>query len=78
MTHSSPLGCFQASINPEKWEGFASQSLPLRESEEEKQEIRDGWNERLGSFQKLVLIKSFMEEKVGPEEVWERYLLLFW
>uniref|UniRef100_A0A3Q3F9T0 Uncharacterized protein n=1 Tax=Labrus bergylta TaxID=56723 RepID=A0A3Q3F9T0_9LABR len=26
------------------------------------------WNQRLGSFQKLVLIKSFMEEKVSPDE----------
>ncbi|XP_029367943.1 dynein heavy chain 6, axonemal [Echeneis naucrates] len=48
------LGCFQASINPENWEDY---------------EFKEGnkgsnWNERLGSFQKLILIKSFMEEKV--------------
>uniref|UniRef100_A0A8C3ADL9 Dynein axonemal heavy chain 6 n=1 Tax=Cyclopterus lumpus TaxID=8103 RepID=A0A8C3ADL9_CYCLU len=46
------LGCFQASINPETWEGYQGS------------EIRGHWNERLGAFQKLVLIKSFIEEKV--------------
>lgn len=58
------LGRFQASINPETWEGYVSELPPLGESKEEKQEIRGYWNERLGAFQKLVLIKSFMEEKV--------------
>ena len=44
-----------------------SELPPLGESKEEKQEsgIRGYWNERLGTFQKLVLIKSFMEEKVS-------------
>ncbi|KAM7393703.1 hypothetical protein PAMP_020556 [Pampus punctatissimus] len=60
------LGRFQASINPENWEGYVSELPPLGESKEMKQEseIRGYWNERLGAFQKLVLIKSFMEEKV--------------
>uniref|UniRef100_A0A8C3AFB1 Dynein axonemal heavy chain 6 n=1 Tax=Cyclopterus lumpus TaxID=8103 RepID=A0A8C3AFB1_CYCLU len=60
------LGCFQASINPETWEGYVSELRPLGESKEVKQgsEIRGHWNERLGAFQKLVLIKSFIEEKV--------------
>ncbi|XP_067440238.1 dynein axonemal heavy chain 6 [Thunnus thynnus] len=60
------LGRFQASINPENWEGYVSELPPLGESKEEKQEsgIRGYWNERLGAFQKLVLIKSFIEEKV--------------
>ncbi|XP_026216049.1 dynein heavy chain 6, axonemal isoform X2 [Anabas testudineus] len=60
------LGRFQASINPETWEGYVSELLPLGESKEEKEKsrIRGNWNERLGAFQKLVLIKSFMEEKV--------------
>lgn len=42
---------------------------PLGESNEVKQEIRGYWNERLGTFQKLVLIKSFMEEKVSLDKV---------
>lgn len=71
-----PLGRFQASINPETWEGYVSELLPLGESKEEKEKsrIRGNWNERLGAFQKLVLIKSFMEEKVGI--VYESTVLL--
>lgn len=69
MTINSPLGRFKASINPENWEGYVSEVPPSRESKETKQEIRGCWNERLGAFQKLVLIKSFMEEKVSLDEV---------
>ncbi|XP_023277881.1 dynein heavy chain 6, axonemal [Seriola lalandi dorsalis] len=60
------LGRFQASINPETWEDYVSELPPLGESKEVKNEssIRGYWSERLGAFQKLVLIKSFMEEKV--------------
>ncbi|KAI3352270.1 hypothetical protein L3Q82_005249 [Scortum barcoo] len=58
------LGCFQASINPEKWDGYVLELPPLGKTQEVKQEIRGHWNERLGAFQKLVLIKSFLEEKV--------------
>ena len=35
------------------------------DDQEQAGEVRGHWNERLGAFQKLVLIKSFMEEKVG-------------
>lgn len=71
MTVISPSGRFQASINPETWEGYVSDLPPLGESKEVKKEngIRGYWNERLGAFQKLVLIKSFMEEKVSLYEV---------
>ncbi|XP_041838798.1 dynein heavy chain 6, axonemal [Melanotaenia boesemani] len=58
------LGRFQASINPEIWEGYASGLPPIWKSKEKKQQIKGYWNERLGTFQKLILIKSFMEEKV--------------
>ncbi|XP_036933614.1 dynein heavy chain 6, axonemal [Acanthopagrus latus] len=58
------LGCFQASVNPEDWKGYVPELPPLGESKEAKQQIRGYWNERLGSFQKLILIKSFMKEKV--------------
>ncbi|KAK5899926.1 hypothetical protein CesoFtcFv8_009352 [Champsocephalus esox] len=60
------FGRFQASINPEKWEGYAPELPPLGGTEEGKQEnsVRGDLNERLGAFQKLVLIKSFLEEKV--------------
>uniref|UniRef100_A0A8C5FLE3 Dynein, axonemal, heavy chain 6 n=1 Tax=Gadus morhua TaxID=8049 RepID=A0A8C5FLE3_GADMO len=46
-----------ASINPESWEGYDS-------LEEGGPSQRSHWNEKLGDFQKLLLIKSFMEEKV--------------
>ncbi|XP_013769554.1 dynein heavy chain 6, axonemal [Pundamilia nyererei] len=58
------LGHFEASLNPEKWKGYVSELPSLEESIKEKREMKGYWNERLGSFQKLVLIKSFMEEKV--------------
>nr|XP_057922299.1 dynein axonemal heavy chain 6 isoform X3 [Doryrhamphus excisus] len=60
------LGCFETSFNPEEWEGYVSKLPPLVESKDgqEPSGIRGHWNERLSSFQKLVLIKSFMEEKV--------------
>ncbi|KAA8595375.1 hypothetical protein FQN60_012510 [Etheostoma spectabile] len=60
------LGQLQASINPENWEGYVPELPPLGESKEVKQQsrIRGYWNERLGAFQKLVLIKGFLEEKV--------------
>ncbi|XP_071360020.1 dynein axonemal heavy chain 6 [Trachinotus anak] len=60
------LGRFQGSINPETWEDYVSELPPLGESKEVKKDssIRGYWNERLGAFQKLILIKSFLEEKV--------------
>ncbi|XP_057699654.1 dynein axonemal heavy chain 6 isoform X1 [Corythoichthys intestinalis] len=60
------LGRFETPFNPETWEDYVSQLPPLDMSEEgnKKGGIRGYWNERLTSFQKLVLIKSFMEEKV--------------
>ncbi|KAF7660832.1 hypothetical protein LDENG_00274280 [Lucifuga dentata] len=60
------LGCLETSINPATWEGYVADLPPLWETKELKDEngIRGYWNERLGAFQKLVLIKSFTEEKV--------------
>lgn len=72
----SPSGRFQASINPEVWEGYVSELPPLDESKEESG-IRGHWNKRLGAFQKLVLIKSFMEEKVRQEEAYCIYDVFF-
>uniref|UniRef100_A0A4W5QNL9 Uncharacterized protein n=1 Tax=Hucho hucho TaxID=62062 RepID=A0A4W5QNL9_9TELE len=64
-------GRLEVCINPESWQGYVSDSQlpPYSEetSEEEKEEadgVRGHWDQRLGAFQKLVLIKSFMEEKV--------------
>ncbi|KAG7486149.1 dynein heavy chain 6, axonemal [Solea senegalensis] len=57
------LGRFQASINPETWEDYVSE-LPSLGELKKGSGIRGYWNERLGAFQKLILIKSFVEEKV--------------
>lgn len=70
VAFDSPLGRFQASINPEKWEGYVPELPPLKESTEAKQEVRGYWNERLGAFQKLILIKSLMEEKVSQDKLY--------
>lgn len=82
MTVASPVGRFQASINPATWENYVSELPPLEESKEVKKGsgIRGYWNERLGAFQKLVLIKSFLEEKVSLNEVYRKiqYLLRLW
>lgn len=44
---------------------YVSELPPLTASMEFKERVVRGyWNERLGAFQKLILIKSFMEEKV--------------
>ncbi|XP_072318696.1 dynein axonemal heavy chain 6 [Eucyclogobius newberryi] len=59
------LGRFEASLNPENWQGYVTDLPPLEESRNAKEGVvRGHWNERLGSFQKLILIKSLMEEKV--------------
>ncbi|XP_028297484.1 dynein heavy chain 6, axonemal-like, partial [Gouania willdenowi] len=58
------LGRFQSSINPENCEGYVSQLPPLKPSNEEEQQKKGKWIEKLGTFQKLILIKSFMDEKV--------------
>ena len=67
MEVASLLGRFEASINPKTWGDYVSELPSLRESKEVKKEggIRGHWNERLGAFQKLILIKSLMEEEVS-------------
>lgn len=78
------LGRFEASINPETSEDYVSELPPLMESKEEKDKsrIRGYWNERLGAFQKLILIKSIMEEKVSLDDIYvskiSYFSLLFW
>uniref|UniRef100_A0A8C2GSU6 Dynein, axonemal, heavy chain 6 n=1 Tax=Cyprinus carpio TaxID=7962 RepID=A0A8C2GSU6_CYPCA len=49
---SVKLGQLEVTINPEQWDGY------------KQPQVRGHWNQRLGAFQKLILIKSFMEEKV--------------
>ncbi|KAG7458844.1 hypothetical protein MATL_G00224900 [Megalops atlanticus] len=63
---SITLGRLKVSINPESWEGYVTDLPPLSEDTKGEQSgaVRGHWDMRLGAFQKLILIKSFMEEKV--------------
>ncbi|KAK3507623.1 hypothetical protein QTP70_031174 [Hemibagrus guttatus] len=60
------LGSLEVALNPEQWDGYVSDLTSYSDnmSSEQQPEVRGHWNERLGSFQKLILIKSFSEEKV--------------
>uniref|UniRef100_UPI00398F6457 dynein axonemal heavy chain 6 isoform X2 n=1 Tax=Pristiophorus japonicus TaxID=55135 RepID=UPI00398F6457 len=64
------LGRLDFDINPPSWSGYVSRLLPYppkptdREAEDQEYVIIGHWNERLTMFQKLILIKCFMEEKV--------------
>ncbi|KAL6467190.1 hypothetical protein MHYP_G00249940 [Metynnis hypsauchen] len=60
------LGRLEVTINPEQWEGYMKDLPPYSENTPPNQQpdVRGHWNERLGAFQKLILIKSFSEEKV--------------
>ncbi|KAM6971776.1 dynein axonemal heavy chain 6 [Aplochiton taeniatus] len=61
------LGRLDASINPESWQDYVtSLPSPMDELPEgaEPPAVRGHWNQRLLPFQKLVFIKSFMEQRV--------------
>ncbi|XP_056619544.1 dynein axonemal heavy chain 6 [Triplophysa dalaica] len=60
------LGKLEVTVNPEKWEGYVT-DLPSYTDDTpsgKQPQVRGHWDQRLGAFQKLILIKSFMEEKV--------------
>ncbi|XP_016084420.1 dynein heavy chain 6, axonemal [Sinocyclocheilus grahami] len=63
---SMKLGQLEVTINPEQWDGYVTDLPPFSEDipSEKQPQVRGHWNQRLGAFQKLILIKSFMEEKV--------------
>ena len=58
--------------NPEKFDGYGPEPppyVPPQEGEEQEEAKDDGkpkghWNDRLTSFQKLIMVKCFMNEKV--------------
>ncbi|GCC25591.1 hypothetical protein chiPu_0004002 [Chiloscyllium punctatum] len=70
------LGRLDVDINPPTWDGYKTDLLPYSpnlaeaetedeaEAEEQEYVVIGHWNERLTLFQKLILIKSFWEEKV--------------
>lgn len=59
-------GQLEVTLNPEHWDGYVSDLPPFLEDipSEKQPQVKGHWNQRLGPFQKLILIKSFMEEKV--------------
>ncbi|XP_054751474.2 dynein axonemal heavy chain 6-like isoform X1 [Lytechinus pictus] len=65
------LGRMEVRPNPETWEGYGPDPppwVPPQEGEEEQQQddgkIKGHYEERLTSFQKLIMVKCFKEESV--------------
>uniref|UniRef100_A0A8C8RP36 Dynein axonemal heavy chain 6 n=1 Tax=Pelusios castaneus TaxID=367368 RepID=A0A8C8RP36_9SAUR len=61
------VGCLEIHVNPETWEEYDSEpSSYVEQTEEEKKDgtMKGSWDTRLTMFQKLIIVKSFMEEKV--------------
>ena len=65
--------------NPLDWDGYSDPTpppLPAAASSmegekagaEEPTSIKGHWDERLTSFQKLIMVKAFREEKVGKRK----------
>nr|XP_006813236.1 PREDICTED: dynein heavy chain 6, axonemal [Saccoglossus kowalevskii] len=73
---ATPVWCkvrdLEVRLNPPEWEGYGPEPeyVPPTADEEDDEpkpddnKIKGHWNERLTNFQKLIMIKSFMEEKV--------------
>lgn len=60
------LGRLEVDANPRNWDGYIESNPPFPPSvpEDEEHSICGHWDERLTSFQKLIMIKCFKEEKV--------------
>ena len=67
---SCKLGQLEVKANPPEWEGYDNSNQTVTESAENDEggnpEITGNWNERLSSFQKLIMVKCFLEEKACP------------
>ena len=55
------LGNVEVEVNPREWNGYV-QTQEIFSTKDETS--KPPWNDRLTSFQKLILIKCFKEEKV--------------
>ena len=55
---------FQVYANPETSANYGPEPAAPKEGEE-SDGVKGHWDQRLNSFQKLIFIKSFKEEKVG-------------
>lgn len=73
---SLSVGKLEVTVNPEQWEGYVTTLTPYSEdtSSEKQSQVKGHWNQRLSAFQKLILIKSFMEEKVKSKIIAENYI----
>ncbi|XP_070535810.1 dynein axonemal heavy chain 6-like isoform X2 [Ptychodera flava] len=64
------MGDVEIKLNPDTYEGYGPEPVyePPKEDEEptpeDENKIKGHWNTRLTDFQKLIMIKSFKEEKV--------------
>ncbi|TRY65354.1 hypothetical protein DNTS_005929 [Danionella cerebrum] len=56
---SVSLGKLEVTVNPQQWDGYVTELPPFSGNTppEKQAEVRGHWNQRLGAFQKLILIK---------------------
>ncbi|XP_019622649.1 PREDICTED: dynein heavy chain 6, axonemal-like [Branchiostoma belcheri] len=64
------IGRLEVRLNPNEWDGYGPEPpayVPPEEGQEavhEEGKVKGHWNDRLTSFQKVIMVKCFMEEKV--------------
>uniref|UniRef100_A0A8D0GTF0 Dynein axonemal heavy chain 6 n=1 Tax=Sphenodon punctatus TaxID=8508 RepID=A0A8D0GTF0_SPHPU len=62
---SIKLGQLDFHLNPETWEDYEPEPSQEQSEEERKDDTGESpWDKRLSIFQKLIVVKGFMEEKV--------------
>ena len=64
--------CSKARGNPESLDSYGPEPPEPTEEElmavtEDDGKVKGHWNKRLSSFQKLLVVKVFLETKVSPE-----------
>ena len=72
------IGQLEVHANPVDWDGYSDPSPPPPqpppaegegEGEEEAATVTGHWDTRLTSFQKLIMVKAFREEKVSHHNI---------
>lgn len=61
------LGRLEIHANPQDWDGYTEPNPPALQPASEEGDappVSGHWDERLTSFQKLIMVKCFKEEKV--------------
>ena len=62
------VGDAEIRINPAEWTGYDKKVAAYVESHEEPKDdgkVKGHWDERLSIFQKLMIVKAFVDQKVG-------------